>query len=587
LTLCCGAALADDAVAHERPWSPPPETGAIYSHPEPLRPPGAPALRLDASVVEVDLYPAAWRVRAHLEISGPAESDAPWTLGLAARGAHGQTIGERGRPRPALPDRVRLYARSADRSGDVELPQRRRTANFVATPSPQVAMVADTTVLTPELRRYGWEEPGSEAEAANRAISPRTAARAPIIWWAFPLGAPPDGAADVEVNWLQAYQHRTRTDADPAGPRTSETCTSAPPTGGVWNRMDAMLVMEHADSFQEVPATVALQVHTHAPQGSVTCISAEAEVLPGGGLRRVHTPSKSPWGDSLRVSLWVPVVPPPGDDDPDPSLLRPILKPAVRIVMGDDPRMDVSLGGSAWDQLRLALWVPPVPASGPPDAVDDSTEGLPPVWRLHERIARFARDVPTRDAQRVPDWLRFVDEMRAVALDDPDAESRALATQLLWELFGGCTIENPDPSDTLAAGPTLQGCAEAPDWPAEGLPTPTPITTPGLTPRDVAHRVTGSVQELYWGDARMGGETEYAGATPFANDAGSGHAGMVTVRWEMRALHALRVARSTWMARARAVGLALLVALVAGLAGWVVRRRRGSGAGSSPTSPTA
>jgi hypothetical protein len=101
--------------------------------------------------------------------------------------------------------------------------------------------------------------------------------------------------------------------------------------------------------------------------------------------------------------------------------------------------------------VHLRQWVPVAATEGFPAAdPGHDLDGLPPVWALVDRLARFDRsaaaanydDDPSWDAayERGAAWMQLVEELRAVVESDSDGSSVRLAAHALWELATACTV---------------------------------------------------------------------------------------------------------------------------------------------------
>jgi hypothetical protein len=534
-------------------------SAAVFSHPEPLLPPGAAGLALEGSALEIDLYPSAWSIRARLELVGPDNPASPWTLGLAGRGAQlSPLLWGAGAPGAPRPERARLYAPPGSRLPDVELPASpSRAPNFLVDPSPWLRALADGEPVEPHLRRYLWYDPAREDLLRGQ----RPVALAPFLWWAFELQPPAEGRAVFELDWLQPFTQRTLTDAAPAPRGGPLTCTGEAPEGTRWHRLEARLVLEHEAGFLPDPAPVSVLLRTHAPSGSVTCVHAEARGLEDGSLA-LESAAAAGFFPFVSIELWLPAGEGPLDEAAWGTPTGPLHHPDVRLAIDieeDDARMEVSPGGGSLDRLRLGWWVPEASASGLTPPADYSVAALPRVWQLHDRIARFAREWSSRQTDPLAQWLALVDELRAVALSDPDPSCRAFASALLWELFGGCE----------PASPAYEGCAQDPGWPLTDLPAARPVESPGLIPMDPERQSYGALRDLYFGDLAIDGEREYAGAAPFASGVGAG-----IPAWELETLNELRLTRARWLYTATRAGAALAALLAMATLTKAARRLR-------------
>ena len=382
-----------------------PRSSAMVAHPEPMLATQARQISLQKSHVELDLYPSLWRARFQLSLEGPADNQ-PWHLGSPAEGPAVESVIRRADPRllelvgvfeeeaapPAPPRQATLASLDPDRYPDLVTQVAERIPGWWGVDWVDSRVIVNGRAALVEHRRYRTQDPRPPV---------------PVDWWTMDVTPDEDGHAELELELVQPLTRWVRTDSSPdSSPWAARytTCHGESDASGPWNRMDTILLLEHADAFANVPPVVDLILRPHGPPGTVLCTDHPAQPRADGALTLSLQPGPEDW--ALDVSLWVPTA----------------------TTDGATPR-----------------------------EADYPLDGLPPVWAFHDWVARFARSSEasgigvdaSRDFAYRSDatWLTFVDELHRVVDEHPDGSTQRYAAHILWELATGCMTSYTEVGD--------------------------------------------------------------------------------------------------------------------------------------------
>ena len=414
-----------------------PPTMPYVASPIPLAQAPEQSLELATDTIEIELFPTLVRVRMRLSVRGPTGTGEPWLIGaprsvpvasflgpnpfvadlladaltddldlvnldeeLAERpGSRGepaddpvQESTERPESRalirapavdPPDPAPVRFVSQEPESYGELVLPAPFQSGAWAGVPWGDLEAVVNGTPRVPELRRYQLED------------HPR-----PVdwFWWILALDPPASGEADVELSFVQPLYEWIRTPI-PLRDQPRETCVTTGDSSSPRLVVDAFGLVDLTAALPETTRPTEVRVLPRVPVGTAICTDSPLTREPDGSLVLSH--------DGEAEEDWT------------------------------------------WSDMNITLWIPaattdaPFQSSPPYDLGD-----LRPVWTVHDRVSRFARSGPaagvdddaswdaTRDRARL--WVPFLSDLRDTALDDPDEESRAFATALLFELAGSC-----------------------------------------------------------------------------------------------------------------------------------------------------
>ena len=379
-----------------------PPSGAFWAHLGPLTAQQESDVQLVRESIVIDLYPTLIRVRADLTLRGPAGAEwlvgAPQSMELSTWVAPLDLLEGAAQPGEAEPTPA------------AEVPP--------ATPPPpdaaetlQVYPIGDAipgsfgelrSILPPGLfpfQAYPWIDVEArvdsvpvEAELRRYAVAGE---RRPIRseWWVIPLTVPDGGELRLEFQFVQPIyawaRKRPGDELRHVGLRCAPGSVAPPHAAEERIVVDSALILGTGSGWRGTVERATIRLVPHGLSGAQLCFDESAEAGPDGTY-------------SLTLEDW----------EPEGILQVAYLLPVTRAEAMRD--------GTA------------------PYPLDD----LDPVWRIHDRLQRFARSgvyaglegVEMGRGERERGWIRLVQSLRRDATRSDDEEVRRFAGALLDDL---------------------------------------------------------------------------------------------------------------------------------------------------------